>query len=289
MLYLYAFLILSILNAIKDISAKQSMKWINPDVLAWATAFGTVCISFPFLIFDGIPQDLSSDFLWVFLAGWILYYTGKYFNFSALSIGDISLISPMKWLVSVVVVFSSFLLLDELPNFWWGIGILCILIGTYILSTQKWNTNFFEPFLYLWNNPGARLYLFSIIAYGFTTTIDRIGVQWSSVWFWTVLMNISVIFFSLPWIWKSRVTVIRDIISRWKSFSLLLILHVIVYVSQMWIVSQILASYTTAFKTASALFAVMFGGWFFWEKDIWKRLVSAGIIVIWVGFIAFFW
>jgi hypothetical protein len=45
---------------------------------------------------DGIPETLGTDFIWIALAGGMLYYTGKYFNFSALKLGDISLISPLK-------------------------------------------------------------------------------------------------------------------------------------------------------------------------------------------------
>jgi uncharacterized membrane protein len=47
------------------------------------------------------------------LGGGIFYYFGKFFNFTALSLGDISYITPMKGLVSIAVIFSSLLLLGE--------------------------------------------------------------------------------------------------------------------------------------------------------------------------------
>jgi hypothetical protein len=68
MVYLYAFFTLSVLNAVKDIAAKQSMKGVSPDVLAGTTALGTVLFCLPFLISEGMPQNLTLDFLWVFLA-----------------------------------------------------------------------------------------------------------------------------------------------------------------------------------------------------------------------------
>jgi drug/metabolite transporter (DMT)-like permease len=81
--------------------------------------------------------------------------------------------------------------------------------------------------------------------------------------------------------------VFLDISSRWKSFGIVLILHITVYVSQMWVVSQILAPYTSSFKTASSLFAVILGGWFFQEKDLSRRFLAALIILFGVGLISF--
>jgi drug/metabolite transporter (DMT)-like permease len=46
----------------------------------------------------------------------------------------------------------------------------------------------------------------------------------------------------------------------------------------MYVVSEIIAPYTTAFKSASSLFAVIIGGWFFQEQNLWRRFFGALII-----------
>ena len=46
--------------------------------------------------------------------------------------------------------------------------------------------------------------------------------------------------------------------TQYRALILLIILHVWIYLSQMYIVSKVIAPYTSAFKSASALFAVMF-------------------------------
>lgn len=60
------------------------------------TALVMVLISIPFLYIEGVPTHLEHSFIWIVLGGGVFYYFGKFFNFTALSLGDISLISPMK-------------------------------------------------------------------------------------------------------------------------------------------------------------------------------------------------
>ena len=100
-------------------------------------------------------------------------------------------------------------------------------------------------------------------------------------------MNASVFLFSLRGILKRGKKVFIDITSRWKSFTIVLILHTIVYLSHMWVISQILAPYTSSFKTASSLFVVVIGGWFFQEKDLVRKFIAALIILLGVGLISF--
>lgn len=124
------------------------------------------------------------------------------------------------------------------------------------------------------------MYLVSVLMYGFTVTFDRMGVHASSIWIWTFLMNFIMFIMSSRDVYSERKTIRQDMRKYWKVLFLILSLHVLVYVSQMWIVSQVIAPYTSGFKAASALFAVILGGWFFMEKDLFKRFVAAAIIFV---------
>lgn len=117
-IYLSAFLVLTVLNAFKNISAKQSMKNVDPNTLAGVTGLVITLISLPFAIHEGIPANMDWGFLYPFLFGGALYYMGRYFNFTALSLGDISFVFPLQGIVIIIAIFSSFLLLGELPTFW---------------------------------------------------------------------------------------------------------------------------------------------------------------------------
>jgi hypothetical protein len=288
-IYLYAFFVLWFLNSIKDITIKHSLKWINSGVLAWITSLFTIFLTIPFLINEWIPKSFPPNFIWAFLFWGVFYYSWKYFNFIALSLWDISLISPMKWLITLSTVITSFLLLWEWISFIWWIWLILVILWTYTLAIEKTHTHILSPIKALWSDKWSRMYLFCILFYWFTVTIDRIWVLWSSIWFWTLSMNLFVFIFSLPDIIKHRKTIIKSFKGIYISFCIIILLHYFIYISKMYVVWQILAPYTSAFNTSSALFSVVLWWRFFKEKGLMKRFLSWLIILIWVILISFFW
>ena len=135
MILLYAFFVLTFLNAFKDIAIKKWLKDMSAGMMTGLTALIMVCISVPGLIYTGIPEHMELSFLWVVAWGGIFYYFGKFFNFTALSLGDISLISPMKWLVTISVMISSFLLLGEGVT-WVQESFLFSWVPTFLISRR---------------------------------------------------------------------------------------------------------------------------------------------------------
>jgi uncharacterized membrane protein len=66
-------------------------------VMTGIASLAIIIVTLPFLIREGIPSHIEySSFICIVLGGGLFYYFGKYFNFQSLSLGDISLISPMK-------------------------------------------------------------------------------------------------------------------------------------------------------------------------------------------------
>ena len=117
-------------------------------------------------------------------------------------------------------------------------------------------------------NPGSRMFLIAVLFYGFTVTFDRMGIHASSIWFWSFLMNMIVFIMSIRDMVKHRKTLRKNLKTQYKALFLVVFLHIWIYFSQMYIVSEVIAPYTSAFKSASALFAVILGGWFFSEKHL---------------------
>lgn len=230
-IYIYAFLVLWFLNSFKDIFIKHSLKNIDSWVLAWFVSLFAFFLTLPFLYNEWLPKTFSPNFIWILVFGWVFYYSWKYFNFKSLSLWDISLISPMKWLVTISTILTSFLLLWEKVSIIWWIWLFLIVAWTYLLAVEKGHKNIFDPIKALWINPWSKMYLICIIFYWFTVTIDRIWVLGSSVWFWTACMNLSVFLFSLPDIIKHRKVFFKNFKKIYISFFFICLLHFIVATS----------------------------------------------------------
>jgi drug/metabolite transporter (DMT)-like permease len=164
-----------------------------------------------------------------------------------------------------------------------------IIIGTYIIGMEKWNITLFAPFISLWKNPASRIYLVSIVCYGFVVTIDQIWVRQSSFWFWTFCMNIAVVMFCLPSMIQNRRDFIENVRSSYFALWWATVLHALVYGVQIYLLAYIQAPYLSAFKTSSALFSVILGGWFFRESHLLKRTLGALLITIGIIGMSFYW
>lgn len=127
-----------------------------------------------------------------------------------------------------------------------------------------------------------------MICYGFTVTIDRVGVQQSSFWFWSVCMNCFVVLFSMRAMVRDRSTLLLGIRKSFISFSSTVLLHAIAYISQMYLVSKILSPYISSFRASSVLLVVGIGGWFFKESHLAQRFFAATITVVGMVIIAFY-
>lgn len=151
------------------------------------------------------------------------------------------------------------ILLGEYVNIWGFLGIFLTIGGTYFLAVEKGHTTFIEPLRALITNPGSRMFLIAVCFYGFTVTFDRMGIHASSIWLWAFLMNSIVFLMSSRDIYKHRKTLRKNIKTEYQALIILISLHITIYLSQMYIVSEVIAPYTSAFKSASALFSVALG------------------------------
>lgn len=279
MIFLLAWVLLSFVNSFKEISIKYSLKTIDTQLLIWIMSFFSSLLMLPFVISEWIP-NLTPKYFAAFWIWWILYFIWKYFYFKALEIWDISFIAPLKWFVILNVILTSWLLLWEVPSSIWFIWMILIVLWIYVLSIQKWHISFLDPIKHLITNKWSRLYLITSVAYWFTVTIDKIGVLETSPFFWAFSMTSFLFFVTLPKIikdfWKTK----KIIIKNYKILSWIVILQTCISVWQMYIISNILASYTSAFKASSALFSIVIWWIIFKEKDLQKRFL-AWLIIVW--------
>ncbi len=279
-------LLLLFSNWVKEILVKKSLKWFDPSFLMWVFSLCTSLIVLPFVIEEGLPK-LSLKFILAFVFGGLLYLLWKYCYFRALKEGELSYISPLKWLVTVWVVFTSWLLLWEVPSLLWIIWISVIVIGIYVLAIQKGHVKALEPIKYLFTDKWSRLYLVTVLAYSFTVSIDKIWVLETSPLFWTLCMNIFIFVSVLPSMlknvkkWYKAVKKYKTVFITW------IILNSGVYILHMYTIEVMLSSYVSAFKNSSSIIAVILWWILLKEKDLKKKAIAALIIALGVVCVVF--
>lgn len=116
-------------------------------------SFVLLLVTGPMLMREWIPEHIEPSFFWIVLFGGLFYYLGKYFNFQSLALGDISLIAPMKGLITLATIF------EYPPPRWvgeylWFSRIFLTLAGTYYLAVEKSHIRFSDPIKALYETQG---------------------------------------------------------------------------------------------------------------------------------------
>jgi uncharacterized membrane protein len=227
-------------------------------------------------------QDLSAlpkDY-WTFsILGGIAGALGNGFIIRALETGDLSVLGPINAWKSIVGVVMAFLLIGELPNAWGFLGIALIIAGSYVvLDTGA------ERFHWgLLRQPAIRFRLLALLLTGTQAVFDKRIIQASDQrmafvsWcvfgfiFSAIFMLLRKVKPSVQWN-KIQATSIRKYLGLVSCVGLMTL-------STNYCFAHMPVGEALSLFQLSILVAVFFGHHFFQEKDLWKKLLGAGIMV----------
>nr|MCH9660100.1 EamA family transporter [Bacteroidota bacterium] len=192
---------------------------------------------------------------------------------------------PMLTFTPLFMLLTSPIILGEVPS-WTGIcGILFIVIGAYLLNIREKHKGYLAPFRALTRERGPRLMLIVALIWSITSNFDKVGVQSSSPYFWTITVSAYIMVGMIPLVYsKLRKIGLRKLMS-FKFVILMGLFFSLSMICQMTAVNLTLVAYIIAIKRSSALMGVLWGHFIFKEKDMGERLVGAiimlaGVIII---------
>jgi len=210
-----------------------------------------------------------------FLKGFLNALAGACYIF-ALKKSDVSLCAPMLNITPLAMILTSFLILDELPSVPGALGIFAIVIGAYILTTEKQ-----RYFAKIFKDKGVQLALCTAIIYSITANLDKLGVLLINAQSYITLS----MFFSFIFLLTFSSAFSKKFWRSLEKKSALLLLPV-ACVAALALYFQLLAivltkaSYVIAIKRLSTLMTALLGGKIFKEKEVRKRTLAACVMVI---------
>lgn len=283
----YIYSILSALfESLRNVSGKLGLKDMDEYLLTWAFGF----FALPFLIFPyifiSIPS-IGSQYWIALLVDGTLNVLATIFQLKAIKSSDLSLTIPLLSFTPLFLLIMSPLILGQYPTLLGIIGVIFIVIGSYILNikrrvltTQRRNSEYLDPFKAMVTGHGPKLMLMAAFLLSITSTIDKIGVLNSSPLFWAVSVHSFTTVTLAP-------VLLREYRNHVKLTGMdVRILFAVGFFSALAIVTQFIAittllvPYVIAIKRTSAVMSVLFGYIIFKEKGIKGRLIGSVIMVI---------
>jgi drug/metabolite transporter (DMT)-like permease len=235
----------------------------------------------PLLISTGVPDHFGSGFWPAVIARLFIDSAATLLFLKALQISELSVAVPMLSLTPIFVIFTSAALNHVWPTVGGVIGTLIVVGGVYALHFTRGHRSWTSPFRNIASHKGTLIILLVCVLWSFVAPLKRVGIDNSSVSFYTAFFQIFwAICFTPIAIWSDRHTFAR--LWRWSNLKKLLPVGAL-DAAQIWTqniaLSLTLPVYTSTVRSTSILFAAIFGHYFFKEK-LKGKLVPSLIIMV---------
>ncbi len=275
-------LLCAALFAAKEGINKKLTQKTNIYVILWITTLLMLPFFAVALLFEK-QVAIQSGFWYIIPVNISLFTLSSLLLIKAMQISPLSLTLPFLSFSPVFMIFTSWIILGQLPNSWGIIGIVLIVIGSYILNLKKVKKNFLAPFTAIGKEKGSLLALAVAFIWSITSNLDKIAIDNSSTFSYLLLINIGVVIvLSVILISKQRTTFLSAAQNNIKLASLVAAIGSAAVAFQMLAIQHILVPYVIAMKrTGTTLGGIIIGQRAFHEtEDKAYRLVGGIIMAI---------
>jgi drug/metabolite transporter (DMT)-like permease len=285
-MWLFLGLISAISDASKNVLAKHNTKTFNSFVVTWAWSTYSLIFLLPLMFFGGIPS-LDTSFWVAFVLVIILDFVSLLLYVEGIKRSELSLSLPLLAFTPLFLLLSGFLIGKEFPSVQGLIGVLCIMVGAYLLNFKKNQKHLLEPFQHLFNDTGSKMMLGVAVVWGVTGSLHKVAIQHSNAYFYSgfSVLVLSLLFTPLAY-FSDKAQFLEAI--KPKNLKQLVpvgLLDGLTVLTQMLGQSIALSVLVISLKRTSIIFSSVLS-WYFFKENIKQRLFPITIMVCGVILIA---
>lgn len=272
-------LCVALFDSFKGLMSKKFLQELDAYVLAWGLYFVMVILLLPVLFFIEIPEIGSKFLLALIVSGGINVITTILYM-KAIKCSDLSLCAPITAFTPLFLLITAPLINREFPKTVGIIGVILIVIGTYVLNLKDKKEGLLMPIKGLFKEKGVRYMFVVAFLWSISSSFDKIGVQNSSplIWSLTVALFVMIILFPIM-LFKSKNS-LAVISPNMRKFFVVGIIYTLTTVTQMVAISMTLVAYVISIKRTSAVLSVVWGRLIFKENGFKDRLLGTVIMVV---------
>ena len=278
-------------EALKDATGKQALKSLDEySVLLGFTSVGALLMGLLMLATEGFPS-LGPDFGLALLIGGGLNILAFTLYTRAIKIADLSLTVPLVTLTPLFLLVTSPLIVQEWPTELDAIGVILLIVGSYVLNLNPRQGFTLAPLRAMAVNPGSRMMIGVAFLWSITSNFDKVGTLNSSSLFWGMSLFGTIAVGMVPFVarrvWQQGAgCVLGELRSQAQFISLAGLFNSVGVTLQFIALTMAPVAQVIAVKRMSALISVGFGYLLFGEKGLKERLLGAAIMVSGVAIMA---
>jgi drug/metabolite transporter (DMT)-like permease len=196
---------------------------------------------------------------------------------------EISTVSPLLALSPGTSSLLAFLFLGEVLSFYKIMGILLMILGSYILTMQA-GKGLLEPLRIVKKSKYIQFILISLVLYSFGAVFDRTILTTFDVsvpvYIFFVHFFISLLYLPMSWAFGGS---LRGVINTMKTSGPDVFMAAIFTVGYRYFQMQALAlvyvGFVSAIKRSSTFFTTFIGGELFHEEHLARKLLASAVII----------
>ena len=166
----------AVLGAVDVILSKRILHKVSPSVLSWATFTLPIPLLFILSLKDGIPTLNLIFYVGVFGSSLAFVFAKTIFN-NALKQNLISKIMPLAAFSGVFTYIFGLILLSESIRLVPVIGLISVVLGSYILNADQAKEDFLKPFKIVFATKTSVFFLIAVMLGSLTAVLDKLGLN----------------------------------------------------------------------------------------------------------------
>jgi drug/metabolite transporter (DMT)-like permease len=267
--------------ATSDALTKRALAFHDEYVVAWLRLVFSLPLLLIIFLFIPVPK-LDKEFYTAFALSLPLEIASIILYIKALRLSPLSLTLPFLALTPVFLIIVSFIMLGERVSFAGVMGILFISAGSYTLNISKIKEGIFAPLRAITKEKGSVLMIAVALIYSLTSSLGKMAINHSSPLFFgiTYYAALAIVFTPIV-LYKRKSGKIegRTILA----VTLPGIFYSLMVISHMIAISLAYVAYVITIKRMSLIIGVLYGYFFFKERNIRERLFGA--MLMFIGFV----
>lgn len=166
----------AVLGAVDVILSKRILHKVSSSVLAWATFTLSIPPLFIISLKDGIPS-LNLIFYFGVFGSSLAFVFAKTIGNRSLKQNLISKIMPLAAFSGVFTYVFGLILLSESIRFIPLLGIISVVLGSYILNVDQAREDFLKPFKIVFATRTSVFFLIAVMLGSLTAVLDKLGLN----------------------------------------------------------------------------------------------------------------
>ena len=273
----------AVLGAVDIILNKKSLNKVSPAVLTWSL----FTLSIPPIAYlalkDGIPFLNQIFFLGVTISS-LTFVFAKTITNSTLKQNLVSKVFPLTAFSGIFTYIFGLIFLSETIRFIPVLGLLAIVLGSYILNADQAKEDFLKPFKLLFTNRASILFLFAIMLSSLTSISDKIGINNTNPTnpaFTLLIENmIMAMMLTLYLLKKESSTWIKELRSNYKILFLNTSVYLVVSLLVFYAFADGPVALVLGIKRLQIFFILLLGYLFFKDKPTKHTWIATAVMIL---------